>query len=185
VKFFSPVGIMKLVLLQGNHFCISKWCGKYYLSESHEGVSMKKLITFLLVIGSFSTFAQENIIYGKECTIDTYDSTAESRDVGGFDGDTFHGAYQPLVDKLLLSNFDVRENDYNRSIHYFKDTEFLVELKMNTGRSSNRNISLRIINTGRFGIYSDVYFIETSNSGDAVADAKKLIATIPKCVVNK
>jgi|GEM_PF-4615238 len=121
-------------------------------------------------------------ILGHECTIDTYDSSAESGNVGGFDGDTFAGLYRPLMDQLKASRFNMRQNDSVHRIHYFKDTEFLVELKMNSGRGANRNVSLTLVNTGKYGVYQTLFFVETPDSGNPGADAEKLFKALPVCV---
>ena len=122
-------------------------------------------------------------IYGTECTVDTYDSAAESSQIGGFDSDSLPGAYRPLADQLKTSGFKLRRKDYTKPvIHYFKDTEFLVELKMNSGRGANRNFSITLMNTGRFGVYSTLFFVEIPNSGNTLADALKLIGMLPECV---
>ncbi len=142
---------------------------------------------FMLLLICLSTgpvFAHESstTISGFECTIDTYDSAAESGNVGGFDGDAMFGAYQPLMEQLRTSRFSMRRKDFsNRPIHYFRDTEFLIELKMNSGRGSNRNISLTLVNTGKFGTYGTVFFVETPNTGNTMSDTLKVIRMLPLC----
>ncbi len=145
----------------------------------------KPLCAFFLCVSASHAFAIENAatITGRECTIDTYDSNAESSGVGGFDGDSFVRSYRTLMDQLRASRFIMRRKDPNHRVHYFKDTEFLVQLRMDSGRGSKGRVSLELMNTGRYGTYQTLFYIETRNSGDPDADAQGLIKALPECVL--
>jgi hypothetical protein len=141
---------------------------------------MKKLLFMMFGIISLNVLAQTNpnVIYGTECSINTYDSHEEAGNIGKFGLDS-HAAFVALIDKIKANNFSYK-NEIGK-LYYWKDFEFLVELNMAVGRGSDHHFFLTITNTGKFGSYSKAFHVETKNTGNTEADTKSLIKQMPKC----
>lgn len=143
---------------------------------------MKKLL-MIGMLGIFplcaDAFENPKILYGKECSINTYDSYEEAGHIGkiGIDSEE---VINKLISKLKSSNY--RYHNKIMELYYFTDFEFLIEIKQQQGRSSDQRLSLEIWNTGKFGAYKLLFYLEKENTGNFEEVARNMISQIPPCV---